>query len=295
VDVYVELRDEFSRTLQRGRTNSAGHFSFNGLASGRFKVAVLPYELPYEEQEHDVEIVNFNRPATGGSFPTGFSNEFVDVYLKLKKGAALGTNAVVFAQEVPPAAKALYENAVADLDAHRQEAAYQKLKDALEIFPKYYLALDRLGTEYVQKGYFEAAAILLNLAVSVNPRSYSGWYGLGYSRYSLKDLGGAKLAIAKAVELAPQSATALLLYGSILRQNGESSDAEARLLKVKEISKDTMPQVHWELALLYGNQMKRYADAAKELRTFLRMEPDAKDSENINKLIADFEAKARHS
>src|SRR4051794_3935083 len=84
-DVYVELRDEFSRTLQRGRTNSGGRFSFTGLASGRFKVAVLPYELPYEEQEHEVEIVNFSRPSGNGSFPTGFSSEVVDVYLKLKR------------------------------------------------------------------------------------------------------------------------------------------------------------------------------------------------------------------
>src|SRR6476660_9152985 len=63
-DVYVELRDEFSRSLQRARTTSSGRYTFTGLASGRFKIAVLPYDLPYQEQEQDVELINFARPAT---------------------------------------------------------------------------------------------------------------------------------------------------------------------------------------------------------------------------------------
>jgi hypothetical protein len=64
------------------------------------------------------------------------------------------------------------------------------------------------------------------------------------------------------------------------------------LLKAKELSKDTMPHVHWELALLYGNDMDRFADAARELRLFLKASPKAKDSDNILKLIAEFEGKA---
>jgi hypothetical protein len=38
--------------------------------------------------------------------------------------------------------------------------------------------------------------------------------------------------------------------------------------------------------------MKRYADAAKELKLYLKAAPDAKNAEQIKKLIADFEAKA---
>ena len=48
-----------------------------------------------------------------------------------------------------------------------------------------------------------------------------------------------------------------------------------------------------ELATLYGNNMNRYADAARELKLFLKAQPDSKDAENIKKLIADFEAKAQ--
>ena len=50
--------------------------------------------------------------------------------------------------------------------------------------------------------------------------------------------------------------------------------------------------VNWELALLYGRDMKRYADAAKELKLFLKESPDAKDAAAIKKLIDEYEAKA---
>jgi hypothetical protein len=77
-----------------------------------------------------------------------------------------------------------------------------------------------------------------------------------------------------------------------MRHAKKYADAEKQILKARELSKDSIAQVHWELALLYGNDMKRYADAAKELKLFLKAEPNVKDSENIKKLIADFEAKA---
>ena len=54
-----------------------------------------------------------------------------------------------------------------------------------------------------------------------------------------------------------------------------------------------MPDVHWELALLYGKALKRYKDAAKELRLYLKARPDDKNAESIKKLIVDFEEKAK--
>ena len=46
-------------------------------------------------------------------------------------------------------------------------------------------------------------------------------------------------------------------------------------------------QIHWQLALLY-NQLKRYKEAADELELFLKVEPDAKDTELMKKRIMKF-------
>jgi hypothetical protein len=84
----------------------------------------------------------------------------------------------------------------------------------------------------------------------------------------------------------------VFLTGALLRHNKKFVESEKQLLRAKELSRDTLPQVHWELALLYGNHMERFADAANELKLFLKGRPEARDSENIRKKIAEFEQKA---
>ena len=54
------------------------------------------------------------------------------------------------------------------------------------------------------------------------------------------------------------------------------------------------PDVHWQLALLF-NQVKRYKEAADELELFLKVEPDAKDTELIKKLIKRFRQQSGES
>lgn len=176
-DVTVELQNDLYVTIQRTRTGPSGSYRFNNVPSGRLRVRVLTYGLAFEPQEVDFEIVNFLRDnGAGGLMRAGFSNEQQNFTLRLKKGvnqdAAAG---VLFAQEVPPEAEKLYLRAVEALGSQREKEGLEGLKSALEIFPKYFLALDRLGNEYVRLQHFAAAEILLSLAADVNPKSFRTW------------------------------------------------------------------------------------------------------------------------
>jgi tetratricopeptide (TPR) repeat protein len=297
-NVEVELLDDLNRSVIRRRTNASGYYSFNRVPSGRSSVRVMPFGTDYEEETKGVEIVNITRSSSpnGGSTTGGFENVQLDFFLKLRKGLT-GATGAIFVQQVPDGAKKLYEKAVADLDDKKEKEGLQGLRSALEIFPDYYLALERLGSEYVKRGasgtqYFEAARLLLSKAVEINPRGFYSWYGLAYSLNSLNKYDEASKAIKKAIEIYPNWSEALLLSGVLLRQNKEFEEAEKQLLKAKENARATVPEIHWQLALLYGNDLKRYRDAAKELKLFLKALPDAKNAEQIKKLIADFEAKA---
>lgn len=53
------------------------------------------------------------------------------------------------------------------------------------------------------------------------------------------------------------------------------------------------PLVFWELALLYGNSLKRYREAAEELEAYLERKTDLKDRETVKKLIVQFRVKAK--
>src|SRR2546423_13536762 len=103
----------------------------------------------------------------------------------------------------------------------------------------------------------EGAGLPLGMAVEINPRGFTSWYNLGYTRYMLKAYPDALTAAQKAVEINGQSPEAAALNGTLLRLTKKPADAEKLLLKAKELSRDTMPQGHLQLALLYGNDMKR--------------------------------------
>lgn len=301
-DANVELLDDLNRFVQRQRTDSSGRFYFFGMPAGRYTIRAMPYETDYQEMDQGVEIVNFSRetqPGSGVRVPSGFANEQVDFYLKLRKGAT-GTTGTIFVQEVPAEARKLYEKAVADLNDKKQKEGFAGLNAAIEKFPKYFQALERLGSEYVRVGsengqskYYEAAMILLKNAIDVNARSFRSWYGYAFSLNALNQADEALKSVRKALEIYSESPEALLLSGVLLRQAKKFDEAEKNLLKAKELAKNRLPDVHWHLALLYGNDLKRYSDAAKELKLYLKAQPENVNAENAKKLIATFEEKAK--
>ena len=294
-DVHVELLDDLSRTISRGRTNASGRYSFRGLSSGRFRVRVLPLGTDYEAVEQDFEIVNFARTTgIGDTRVLGNTSEILDFYLTPRKvSTGLGAPATVFVQEVPEEARKLYKNAIDDLERQRLQEAYSSLKAALEIYPKYFAALETLGTEYVKAGHFEAAQVLLAIAVDVNPRSYKSWYALSRAYASQTIFPEAIEAAKKALEINPTATESLFLAGTLLRRTKEYAEAEKHLTKANELTDGEMPDVHWELALLYGHGLKRYKEAARELKLYLKKRPDATNAEEVKKLIVDFESKAK--
>jgi tetratricopeptide (TPR) repeat protein len=302
-DINMELRDEFSRTISRGRTNSAGRYFFMGLSAGRFIVKAMPMGTNYEEEEQEVEIVNFVRQGGIGGDQTrisGHANEQRDFYLRRRfVPTGLTAPATVFAQEIPDHAKQLYKTGLEHLEHKRTQEGYDSIKAAIEVFPQYFAALETLGVEYVKAGHFEAAEILLSVALQVNPRSYKSWYGLAKAYAGRKKYGESLGAAEKAIEQNGAAVDALFLAGTLLRQAKEYEKAEKYLLKAQQLAGDVMPDIYWELALLYGNGMKRYKDAAKELRLYLKALPDDKDAvtvekvEKVKKLIVEFEEKAK--
>lgn len=294
-DAFVELLNEYGQPIKRARTDNSGRYIFSGIAAGRYGVRVNAYGTDYEEQTREVEIVNITRQAdlAGNQRISGFSDEQLDFSLRLRKGFTPGKTGTIFVQEVPPEAKKLYQQAITDLNDKKDKEGIAGLKSAIEVFPKYFNALERLGNEYVRLKYYDAARYIFSAALEVNPRGYRSWYGLAYANYSLNKFEDASFAIDKSIEIFQGLADAYLLSGILKRMAKKFEDAEKHLLKAKELAKEAMPTVHFQLALLYGNDMKRYADAAKELKLYLKANPDAPDKEKVESLIKTYEEKAK--
>lgn len=289
--IPVEVTNEVGQILQRTRTDGTGRYFFTGLSAGRFSIRVLPYGTDFEEQVGEVEIINFVRPGSQTS-----DNAHKDFYLRSRRRPdSKSVTGTLFAQEIPTEAKKLYQKAVDDLVQNRTDVGIEGLLKALKIFPDYYLALDRLGAEYVRKQNFDYARAVFIKTVSVNDRSFTGWYGLSYSAYALKQPIIAVEAAEKATVLEPSSDDAFVMLGIAQRQGKKYFDAEKSLLRAKKIAGNALPNVHWNLALLYANNLNKYEKAADELELYLRVAPSNTKIDEVKKLIAKFRKKAQNA
>lgn len=290
-DLYVELLDEFGMSLRRTRVESSGRFAFYDLSNGNFKVRVLTHGTNYREETKDAALGYATRDSRFGS-----DIVYLEFYLRLdprkNKDRTTGSARAVFAQEVPEAALKLYKKADQQLKDKNNEGL-ETLKQAIEIFPTYYDALDRLGNEYVRRSEFTESAPYLIRAIDVNQRSFTSFYALGIVGYELKDLKAASDAFRAATIIDPQSPNAQAWYGKVLRLNGDYEAAEKALLAAKSLlpKNSQSAEIHWQLALLY-EKTARYKEAANQLELYLTDEPKARDAEKIKKLIQQLRAKA---
>ena len=286
--VWVELRADVGAGSSRVRTDGSGRYYFPGLPNGRYQLRVLPFGTNLEEKTEDVELAGVG--VRGQPIP---QNEQRDIYLRERKGASAPlTNKVIFAQDVPKDAEAQFKSAENDIGDGHSDIATPKLERAIEIFPKYFAALLRLGTiRLTEKNYPEAES-LFRRAWEVNQRCFDCQYGISYVQFNTGKFADAQKTIEKALEENRESIEGYLLLGMSARSTKDLPKAEQALVKASKLAENTNPDVLWQLALLYGRDQARYADAAKQLELYLKAKPDAEDKEAVKKLIKSFKDKA---
>ncbi|REJ75725.1 MAG: hypothetical protein DWQ47_09695 [Acidobacteria bacterium] len=266
-DVDVELLDEIDVVQKRTRTNSAGKYEFTGLSDGRWQIRALPFRYNLHDKTETVTVHTLSILGTGSSFVTH------DMYLQRKGPPSLGfTTGVVFAQEIPPDAEVLYEEGVTAFENKNAQIGVEKLTAAIEKFPTYYSALQKLGVELMSLDQNMDAVKCFIRAAEVNPKSTATFYNMGMALNKLgKEYNDASLvALNKAKVLAPDSYLIELQMGKIYREKEEFEKAEEHLLKAKKLAESSVPEIHKELAQLYGNDIKDYRKAADELEAYMR-------------------------
>ena len=278
-NLYVELINEVDSVIQRTKTNASGRFSFVGVPPGRLTVRVLTFGTNFKEQTQEVVIVKTR---------AGNDVDYVDISLRYdtrnrgpESDLAPG---VIFAQDIPPAARTSYLKGIADFGKD-QEKGLMEIEEAIKIFPNYFDALNWLGKEYVSRRNYDKAYPYLLRAVDVNQRSAPTYYSLSYAFYQMKQYPAALEAARATTLLTPTSVDAQLLYGTILRITGSYVEAETALLKANSLAKKMNAEAHWQLSLLY-NRLNRNKDTINELEAFLTLVPDSPDRNKIRDMIA---------
>jgi hypothetical protein len=288
-EVYVELQSENYSLVSRTQTRGSGMFTFTGLAPGQYYVKVLNGGKDFEEQVRLVSLVPLS--SVQGR---GIAQEHVDINLKKRKAPGSDvvkkSPGVIFAQQPPAEAKQLYEDGILDLDLKKDAQGLDKIKRSLEVYPDYFVALERLGTEYVTRGHYVAAFVLLTKALQVNSRSFSSALALGVAEYRLGATDEAIGHFKQAVDLEKTSTNAHLWLGIALLSKSRHGEALLSLLEANRLSGGTLAEAHWQLARVYKEQ-KKYVLAADELELFLKYSPEAKDAASIRQVIDSLRSK----
>ena len=293
-DVRVFLQNEGYSPMGSAMTDASGRFQFRNVSSGVYYVEVEPGATGYERQKQRIEARPFNERRGGGGGGEVFRLDIVMVGKK-PTGAASdkSSSLILFHQEIPDAAKQEYERGRKSLDKGDYDGATRALQQAVSLFPDYYDALELLGTEYVKHNNFASAMPLLQHAVELNKDSWRGFYSLGIAQYSTNSRAEGVRSLQRAAELNPDSPNTNMRLGMILALDPQMRGAAIQALeRATKLSKEPIPMAYLYLGGLYAKN-EQYSEAAEAFKTLLRVEPNVGERDKIEKLIAQYQQKAK--
>lgn len=289
VNARVVLQNDGYSEVGQVYADGSGRFVFRNIASGTYNVVADSIDGAYERQSQRIEAVAINtRLGRGGELFR------VDFALRPKKGGTadtssnvVGSTGSVFYQEVPESAKKEFINGVKNIEKDNFEGAVASLKQAIELFPDYFDALDRLGSEYVKHRNYDSAMPLLEHAVEVNKDGWTSFYYLGVAQVESKHLSEGIQSLRRAIDLNPNSVNANMRLGMALSKNEKTyNEAIQAFKKVMQLAGKQVPDAYFFLAQIYANQ-KHYKEAADSLEEYLKFIPasDTQQRDQYKKLI----------
>lgn len=271
-----------------------GSFGFQSLRPGSYTVVVEGGEF-FETARESV----FIEPATvsgrrtiGAVIP--LSRPFtVQIYLRPKPSSQPTKTGILDAALAGLPTKAVdhYRHAL-ELDAQeKNEQAIEQLRLALEAHPRFGLALNELGVQYLKTGQLGKSAGVLETAVSLSPEAFEPRLNYGVVLLNQRKYAEAEVQLREALKKNDSAVTAHLYLGITLIHRKNYQEAEAALQKCIALGGTKVSQAHYYLGGLYwrSGDFKRAAD---ELEQYLQLEPKASDAEKVRATIKDLRVKS---
>lgn len=287
-NVRVLAFDENFQPIRTIMVDSGGQFFVRGLSPGRYQFRVETTGTPYQEHETGWIELQSLRVRGGGS-----ENYPLDIVLKFKPNKSLEARAeTIFVQNVPENARAFYERGAKSFREGQAETGMAALKQALELFPDYFQALELLGKEQIKAGFYEEGLPTLLHAVNINPRAAASHYALGVAYLKLGQLESAIESLKKAASFNQTNANTQMMLGIAFRQRKQLAEAETAFKKALQLGGSSAAEAHFYLAGIYEKQ-QRFAAAATELEIYLKEGKEVQDPDSIREMIRSLREKEK--
>jgi predicted Zn-dependent protease len=284
-NVVMTLQNHTGAQVDQDITKNDGRYRFSGVVAGVYYISVRAAEPDIQPQLQRIELIN------SGVNVTNFSKERFDFTLKKTSNANAPTVVgTVFAQAVPPAAEKDFNSAVNSISKDDKDEAIRKLKTALEIFPQYFLALQRLGLLYVETEKDQQAIEPLQKAIAINPKSAQSHLGLGMAYVNLDRVNEGVSELNTTIGLDSRLFNAHLYLGIALRTIGKLEEAEKSFKEASAVGGVQARAAHLYLASIYDKR-KEFQKAIEELEAYLRENPKAPNAAKIREAISKLKSK----
>lgn len=280
------------RSINETFTDLSGRFSFPGVASGTYQLTADGDGMNFDTTTVYAEVSAF-----GG--PQSFTQ---DIHLRPIAHKPADQPGVVnaFTQAVPAAAQESLAQGMKLAQEGKIEAAIEKMRNAIKIFPKYFDAHLQLGNTFLKVDQFNDAIAELDLAREINPKDERAYQSFGLLLMKQKNFPVAVAVFAEAARLNPANPLNQVMRATaLIHQAATATDDRSHLLSLAEtamkqaadLSQNKSKPDVMTLALFY--ELKGDAGrAAAELDAYLQKNPQLKNSAAIQAEIKRLRDKA---
>jgi tetratricopeptide (TPR) repeat protein len=254
-------------------TDGRGGFRFEGVPRSIYSVSV---NLP-KDTEYYAEPTSVDASTEGSSF-------MADIFLRnpLLAKPKDKLEKVISAREaaIPKEARKAFDRAEKLRDQKKFEAAVTELEKAVGLYPDYFRAISELGIVQINLGRLPDALKNFSRALEIFPEYEPALGGAGYALLSLARYEESATFLEKAIQLDSSRTQNLVFLGIAnlaLSRWARSQEVLERALKLDAAG---AVSAHMYLADVFAGQ-HLYDRAADELRTYLRLNPEAPNADRL--------------
>jgi tetratricopeptide (TPR) repeat protein len=205
-----------------------------------------------------------------------------------------GTSVSATALNAPKDAVKAYEKGVQSLHKMKLDDAAKELGKAVQIDPKYANAWLDLGRVQLLQKMPDAARESFKKATDADAKLVDPWVELGIMASESANWPDAAQYLGRALKLDPVDYPQLWYADAVAGYNLKNLDAAER--SAREALKADPEHRNPKADQLLGNvllQKRQYAEAAEELRAYLKFSPNAADLDQVKTQLAQIDAMAK--
>ncbi len=260
--VQVRLQRYSGELVGQGVTDSSGQTVFHDLRPGDYRADIRGPEIMATTSE-----LLTLEPCQGTSMHVVYVKP-VENKTQQAPGGMISLNNI----NIPDKARKEFDKGTAAMEHNDLAEATKRFGKAVEIYPKYAVALDNLGVLAIQQKDEDAARNYFERAVAADGQFTDAYMNLGKLDWKEQKFKEAEPPLEKAVALDPKNVEAMTVLAHCQLLNGENEAAIVTAKKVHSLPHEKFAVSHM-IAARALEASNHPAEAIQEYQLFLKEAP----------------------